>query len=81
MSGLLQGRIAVVTGAGSGIGQAIALGYAREGANVVVLDINAETAAATAKSIQAAGGKAAASGSTSPSAKAAARSPMISAKP
>ena len=59
MSGLLQGRIAVVTGAGSGIGQAIALGYAREGAHVIVLDINADTAAATAKSIQSAGGKAA----------------------
>jgi 3-oxoacyl-[acyl-carrier protein] reductase len=59
MPGLLDGRIAVVTGGGSGIGQAIALGYAREGAHVVVLDINAETAAETAKSIQAANGKAA----------------------
>ena len=51
MSGLLEGRIAVVTGGGSGIGQAIALGYAKEGAHVVVLDINADTAAETAKSI------------------------------
>ena len=50
MSGLLEGRIAAVTGAGSGIGQAIALGYAKEGANVVVLDINAETAAANRQS-------------------------------
>jgi 3-oxoacyl-[acyl-carrier protein] reductase len=57
MSGLLDGHIAVVTGGGSGIGRAIALGYAKEGAHVVVLDINAETAAATAKSIQSAGGK------------------------
>lgn len=56
MTALLQGHIAVVTGGGSGIGKAIALGYAKEGAHVVVLDINAETAAATAKSIQAAGG-------------------------
>lgn len=59
MSGLLEGRIAVVTGGGSGIGQAIARGYAKEGAHVVVLDINGDTAAETAKSIQSAGGKAA----------------------
>jgi NAD(P)-dependent dehydrogenase (short-subunit alcohol dehydrogenase family) len=39
MAGLLQGHIAVVTGAGSGIGRAIAIGYAREGAQVAVLDI------------------------------------------
>ena len=37
---LLEDHIAVVTGAGSGIGRAIASGYAREGARVVVLDIN-----------------------------------------
>ena len=43
---------------GSGIGQAIALGYAREGAQVVVLDINADAAAETAKAITGAGGKA-----------------------
>jgi NAD(P)-dependent dehydrogenase (short-subunit alcohol dehydrogenase family) len=55
---LLKGHIAVVTGGGSGIGQAIAVGYAREGANVVILDANAESAAATATSITAAGGKA-----------------------
>jgi 3-oxoacyl-[acyl-carrier protein] reductase len=59
MTGLLEGRIAVVTGGGSGIGRAIALGYAKEGAHVVVLDINADTAAETAKAIQAANGKAA----------------------
>ena len=40
MPGLLQNHIAVVTGAGSGIGRAIALGYAREGAAVVLLDMN-----------------------------------------
>ena len=59
MSGLLDGRIAAVTGGGSGIGRAIALGYAKEGARVVVLDINAESAADTAKAIQAAKGQAA----------------------
>lgn len=55
---LLQDHIAVVTGAGSGIGQGIALGYAEQGAAVAVLDMNGEAAAATAKAIQDAGGKA-----------------------
>src|SRR6516225_8007047 len=58
MAGLLEGRIAVVTGSGSGIGRAIALGYAKEGAQVAVLDINADAAATTAKAIADAGGKA-----------------------
>jgi NAD(P)-dependent dehydrogenase (short-subunit alcohol dehydrogenase family) len=58
MPGLLQNHIAVITGAGSGIGRAIALGYAREGATVATLDINGEPAAETAKSIRDAGGKA-----------------------
>lgn len=55
---LLQDHIAVVTGAGSGIGRAIAAGYAREGARVVVLDINEKAAAETAREIRDAGGKA-----------------------
>jgi NAD(P)-dependent dehydrogenase (short-subunit alcohol dehydrogenase family) len=59
MTGLLEDRIAVVTGSGSGIGRAIALGYAREGAQVVVLDANAGAAAETAKAITATGRKAA----------------------
>jgi NAD(P)-dependent dehydrogenase (short-subunit alcohol dehydrogenase family) len=58
MGTLLQGHIAAITGGGSGIGQAIAQGYAREGAQVVVIDMNAGAAAATAKSITDAGGKA-----------------------
>jgi 3-oxoacyl-[acyl-carrier protein] reductase len=58
MPGLLQNHIAVVTGSGSGIGRAIALGYAREGAKVAVLDINGEAAAKTAADIRAAGGNA-----------------------
>jgi NAD(P)-dependent dehydrogenase (short-subunit alcohol dehydrogenase family) len=58
MSGLLEGHIAAVTGAGSGIGRAIAVGYAREGAQVAVLDINAAAAAETEKSIRDHGGSA-----------------------
>lgn len=58
MSGLLAGHIAVVTGAGSGIGRAIALGYAGQGANVVILDANAEAGAETARLVTAAGGTA-----------------------
>ena len=42
----LQGRIAVVTGAASGIGKGIAIAFAKEGANVVVVDMVAETQAA-----------------------------------
>src|SRR5215213_10888700 len=58
MSGLLENHIAAVTGAGSGIGRAIALGYAREGAQVAVLDINGDAASETAQQILNAGGKA-----------------------
>ena len=42
---LLQNHIAVITGAGSGIGRAIANGYAREGAGVVLLDMNEKAVA------------------------------------
>jgi len=58
MPGLLQNHVAVVTGAASGIGRAIALGFAREGAQVAVLDVNGEGAAKTTAEIGAAGGKA-----------------------
>jgi 3-oxoacyl-[acyl-carrier protein] reductase len=57
MAGLLEGHLAVVTGSGSGIGRAIALGYAREGAQVVALDIDGNSAAETAQAINRAGGK------------------------
>ena len=55
---LLQNHIAVVTGAGSGIGRAIAAGYAREGARVVLLDINEQAAAEAAQEVLNAGGAA-----------------------
>jgi NAD(P)-dependent dehydrogenase (short-subunit alcohol dehydrogenase family) len=55
---LLASHIAVVTGAGSGIGRAIAAGYAREGARVVLLDINEKAAAEAAQEIRSAGGAA-----------------------
>ncbi|PYQ98056.1 MAG: hypothetical protein DMF96_12265 [Acidobacteria bacterium] len=53
----LHRKVAVVTGAGSGIGAAIAALFARQGARTVVLDVN-ETAQATADAIRAAGGDA-----------------------
>jgi NAD(P)-dependent dehydrogenase (short-subunit alcohol dehydrogenase family) len=55
---LLDNHIAAVTGAGSGIGRAIAIGYAREGARVAVLDVNAEGAGETVQQILNAGGAA-----------------------
>ena len=55
---LLASHIAVVTGAGSGIGRAIAMGYAREGARVIALDINEQASAETAQGILNGGGKA-----------------------
>jgi len=52
----LQGKVAVVTGAGSGMGKAISILYAKEGAKVVVADINLETANATVAEIESSGG-------------------------
>jgi len=54
----LKGKVAIVTGAGSGIGRAIAVRLARDEAAIAVLDLNGEGAAETAKMITDAGGKA-----------------------
>ena len=58
MSKLLQDKVALVTGAGSGIGRAIAIAYAAAGAKVVVSDINQEGGDAVVAIIKAAGGDA-----------------------
>jgi 3-oxoacyl-[acyl-carrier protein] reductase len=55
---LLKDKIAIVTGAGQGIGAAIAQAYAREGAKVAVVDMNAEAVDAVAAGILQAGGTA-----------------------
>src|SRR2546430_14379357 len=52
----LDGRVAVITGAGSGIGAASALAMAKEWARVVVVDLNEASAKATVEEIEKAGG-------------------------
>ena len=58
MNGLLEGHLAVVTGGASGIGRAIAIGYAKQGAHVIILDADLEGAATVGKEILDAGGEA-----------------------
>ena len=54
----LQGRVAIVTGSRRGIGKGIALALAKEGANVVVTDINQADCEAVVKEIEYSGGRA-----------------------
>jgi NAD(P)-dependent dehydrogenase (short-subunit alcohol dehydrogenase family) len=56
--GRLDGKVAVITGAASGMGKVAATLFAREGANVVVADVADDAGAATAREIEAAGGRA-----------------------
>ncbi len=58
MAGLLDGKAALITGGGGGIGRATALAFAREGARLAVADYEAATAAETVALVNAAGGQA-----------------------
>jgi len=49
---VLEGQVAMVSGSGQGIGKAIALLFAREGADIGVVDVNADTAAATGREVR-----------------------------
>ena len=58
MAGLLDGKSALITGGGGGIGRATALAFAREGARVAVADVVEEVARETVAQVNAAGGQA-----------------------
>ena len=53
-----DGKVGIITGSGRGIGKGIATKFASEGGIAIVVDVDAATAEATAKEIEASGGKA-----------------------
>lgn len=55
---MFQGKVAFITGAGSGVGRAAALAFVREGARVAVVDLDSANAQETVRLVQAAGGHA-----------------------
>ena len=62
----LENKVAIVTGGASGIGKAMAICFAKEGASVVIGDLNESASAEVVSEIEAAGGKATAVRSASP---------------
>src|SRR5258705_10559136 len=58
MAGRVEGKVALVTGGGSGIGRACAARFAKEGANVCVADLDLKAATETAQMVEGAGRKA-----------------------
>jgi 3-oxoacyl-[acyl-carrier protein] reductase len=58
MMGLIENKVAIITGSGRGIGKAIAMAFVREGASVVINDLDPEPAQDTVNEINGMGGKA-----------------------
>ena len=58
MAGRVSGKVALITGGGSGIGRATAIAFGREGANVAIADYNQEGGEQTVRMIKHAGGEA-----------------------
>jgi len=57
MAGRIEGKVALITGGGSGIGRACAVRFAQEGANVCVADLDVKAATETARQVEGAGRK------------------------